>query len=82
MSEQPVTTPAEGSFTADLRGVHYDFLKARVPAWFNQGLLQRQEELANHEMELPSGYLTATAQEKTALAESHTRYHAVLPSVR
>ncbi|MEA3170740.1 MAG: hypothetical protein QOI97_3688, partial [Pseudomonas sp.] len=31
MSEQPVTSTPEGTFNADLRGVHYDFLKERVP---------------------------------------------------
>lgn len=81
MSEQPATTAPEGTFNVDLRGVHYDFLKERVPAWFNQGTVQRQEELANHEMELPSWYLSATAQEKTALADSHTRYRETLNKV-
>ncbi len=81
MSEQPVTSTAEGSFNVDLRGVHYDFLKDRVPTWFTQASSSRQEELASHEMELPSWYLTATAQEKTALAQSHTRYRETLNQV-
>ncbi|NWA84142.1 hypothetical protein HX783_15280 [Pseudomonas sp. D2002] len=81
MPEQPVTSPPEGSFNVDLRGVHYDFLKDRVPAWFSQGSTQRQEELANHEMELPSWYLTATAQQKADLADSHTRYRETLNQV-
>ncbi|WP_448653175.1 NEL-type E3 ubiquitin ligase domain-containing protein [Pseudomonas fluorescens] len=81
MSEQPVTFTPEGTFNADLRGVHYDFLKDRVPNWFNQAMPQRQEELANHEMELPSWYLTATAQQKADLADSHTRYRETLNQV-
>ena len=81
MPEQPVTSTPEGSFNVDLRGVHYDFLKDRVPAWFSQGSTQRQEELANHEMELPSWYLTATAQQKADLADSHTRYRETLNQV-
>lgn len=81
MSEQPVPPTAEGSFNVDLRGVHYDFLKDRVPAWFNQGSSQRQEELANHVIELPSWYLSATAEQKSALADSHTRYRETLNQV-
>ena len=81
MSEQPVTLTPEGTFNVDLRGVHYDFLKDRVPAWFNQGSPQRQEELANHDMELPSWYLTVTVQQKADLADSHTRYRETLNQV-
>ena len=81
MSEQPVTSTPEGTFNADLRGVHYDFLKERVPAWFTQGSTQRQEELANHDTELPSWYLTATAQQKAELAARHTRYRETLNQV-
>ena len=81
MSEQPVTSTPEGTFNADLRGVHYDFLKERVPVWFTQGSTQRQEELANHDTELPSWYLTATAQQKAELAARHTRYRETLNQV-
>lgn len=61
--------------------MHYDFLKDRVPAWFYQATLQRQQELANHEMVLPSWYSTLTAQQKSALADSHTRYRETLNQV-
>ena len=81
MSEQPVTPAPKGTFNASLRGVHYDFLKDRVPSWFNQGSTQRQEELANHTFELPSWYLTATAQQKADLADSHNRYRETLNQV-
>ncbi|MGU3306801.1 NEL-type E3 ubiquitin ligase domain-containing protein [Pseudomonas sp. M5A4_2d] len=81
MSEQPVTLTPEGTFNVDLRGVHYDFLKDRVPSWFNQSATARQEELANHDMELPSWYLTATVQQKADLAASHTRYRETLNQV-
>jgi hypothetical protein len=80
MSEQPAPT-AEGTFNADLRGVHFDFLKDRVPGWFNQGSTARQEELAHHELQLPRWYLTATAQQKADLADSHTRYRETLNQV-
>lgn len=81
MSEQPVTPPPEGTFNVDLRGVHYNFLKERVPAWFNQATAQRQQELADHELELPSWYLSATAQQKADLADSHNRYREALNQV-
>ncbi|AZE70857.1 hypothetical protein C4K00_0600 [Pseudomonas synxantha] len=81
MSEQPVTPTPEGTFNVDLRGVHYDFLKDRVPAWFNQAIALRQDELANHELELPSWYLSATAQQKADLADSHNRYRETLNRV-
>ncbi|WP_046070684.1 NEL-type E3 ubiquitin ligase domain-containing protein [Pseudomonas synxantha] len=81
MSEQPVTPPPEGTFNVDLRGVHYDFLKERVPAWFNQATAQRQQELADHELELPGWYLIATAQQKADLADNHRRYRETLNQV-
>ncbi|CRM65332.1 NEL-type E3 ubiquitin ligase domain-containing protein [Pseudomonas sp. 44 R 15] len=77
----PPPSSAEGIFNVDLRGVHYDFLKDRVPAWFNQSAAQRQQELADHEMELPSWYLSATAQSRSELAASHIRYRDALNRV-
>jgi hypothetical protein len=76
----PAPTPA-GAFNTDLRGVHYDFLKERVPTWFTQASTQRQEELANHEMELPSWYLTATPEARAALADSHIQYRKALNDI-
>ncbi|NVZ81982.1 hypothetical protein HX836_09260 [Pseudomonas yamanorum] len=81
MSEQPINPTPEGTFNVDLRGVHYDFLKNRVPAWFLGALNRRQEELANHQMELPNWYLNATHQQKADLADSHTRYREALNQV-
>ena len=71
----------DATFTADLRGVHYDFLKQRVPSWFLNGTTQRQEELGQHEMDIPSWYLAATHQDKTTLAEQHTRFRETLNSI-
>ena len=80
VSLAPVTTPA-GMFNADLRGVHYDFLKDRVPTWFSGASTQRQLELAQHEMELPSWYLTAMPEDRTALADSHIQYREALNNI-
>ncbi|VVO47756.1 hypothetical protein PS838_00130 [Pseudomonas fluorescens] len=77
----PPVTPSAGTFNADLRGVHYDLLKDHVPTWFTQASTQRQEELARHEMELPSWYLTATPEARTALANSHIQYRKALNDI-
>lgn len=36
MSNLTATAIPVGVFNADARSVHYDFLKDRVPSWFNQ----------------------------------------------
>ncbi len=75
-------THATGVFNADARGVHYDFLKDRVPAWFNLASTQRQEELAGHEMhQLPSWYRAASPDAKAVLGDRHTRYRQALNTV-
>ena len=66
----PETTPPEGTFDVDLRGIHYDFLKDRIPGWFRQATPQRQQELAGHPLQLPAGY----AALKAALNASHVRW--------
>ncbi|WP_025857317.1 NEL-type E3 ubiquitin ligase domain-containing protein [Pseudomonas sp. CHM02] len=75
----PSTVTATGVLNADLRGVHYDFLKERVPAWFNQASQRRQEELASHELfQIPSWYRAASPDARAALAGSHTAYREAL----
>lgn len=75
-------THATGVFNADARSVHYDFLKDRVPAWFNQASTQRQVELANHELhQLPDWYRAASPEAKGVLADSHTAYREAANSV-
>ncbi|NWC85802.1 hypothetical protein HX793_08605 [Pseudomonas reactans] len=82
MSQPNSTATLVGVFNADARGVHYDFLKDRVPAWFNQASRQRQEELANHEMhQLPSWYRAASTEAKGLLGDSHTRYRETLNAI-
>lgn len=73
----PATLPPEGMFNADLRGVHYDFLKDRIPAWFRQANPRRQQELAAHPLQLPDGYAAA----KPALSASHARWRAALNAI-
>lgn len=76
------STLPEGTFTTDLRGVHYDFLKDRVPSWFNQAIPYRQEELGNHEMhQLPSWYRTASPDARARLADSHSTFRETLNTI-
>lgn len=72
------SSPRTGEFTADLRGVHYDFLKHRIPAWFAQGTQKRQEELANHPVQIPAWYRAASPELKAAMQDSHGRYRDAL----
>jgi hypothetical protein len=71
----------EGTFNVDLRGVHYDFLKDRIPAWFSESSVQRKVEAGSHELQLPAWYKTATSTQKKALADSHARFRETLNQV-
>ncbi|MHC8364988.1 NEL-type E3 ubiquitin ligase domain-containing protein [Pseudomonas sp. ZT5P21] len=73
---QPSTSP--GTVNSDLRGVHYDFLKDRLPSWFTDSDAKRQRELAEHPLEIPAWYRKATSEQKKALAETHKRYRETL----
>lgn len=74
----PPDSPQDAMVTADLRGVHYDFLKERIPSWYLQATTSRQEELAGHELALPSWYLAAPAQSRQKLATQHNTYREAL----
>lgn len=79
-STQP-SVAAEGTFNSDLRGVHYDFLKGRIPAWFTGSSAQRQLETGRHALQLPGWYKTATSAQKKALADSHARFRETLNQI-
>ncbi|WP_158619147.1 DUF6543 domain-containing protein [Pseudomonas sp. KBW05] len=73
------TPPAAGgTLNADLRGVHYDLLKTRVPTWFSQGPAHRQMELGNYELHLPSWYRRAPPEQHAALSRSHLDFREAL----
>ena len=72
----PDSSP-QGTFNADLRGVHYDFLKDHTPAWFSQATRHRQEELARHPLQLPAWY----TRSKPALVASHRRWRKTLNDI-
>ncbi|MBO0494796.1 DUF6543 domain-containing protein [Pseudomonas sp. Marseille-Q1929] len=62
---------------AHSQNVHYDFIKARIPTWFTQASARRQQELANHPLQLPPGYASA----KFALAAGHSRMREALNAI-
>ena len=69
--------PPEGTFNADLRGVHYDFLKRHIPGWFSRAPAARQQELASHTLQLPAWFDAA----KPTRVASHTRWRETLNAV-
>nr|WP_315411912.1 DUF6543 domain-containing protein [uncultured Pseudomonas sp.] len=76
----PVLT-SEERFPSDFRGVHYDFLKSRIPHWFMQASAARQAELARQELHLPSWYLKANPSARSSLSASHSRLRTTLNTV-
>ncbi|MFJ2679589.1 dermonecrotic toxin domain-containing protein [Pseudomonas sivasensis] len=66
--------PSPASSSPGYSGVHYDFLKSRVPSWFLQAPKQRQQELADHPLQLPDWYLKADSAGRASLAVAHTRF--------
>ncbi|NVZ51947.1 hypothetical protein HX792_16495 [Pseudomonas sp. B6002] len=82
MSENPVPVSSpEGTLNVDPRGVHYDFLKSRIPRWFMQAAPDRQRALADHPLSLPAWYSTAPAVARQALAGGQTRFQERLNEV-
>lgn len=65
---------AEGRFNADLRGVHHDFIKDRLPGWFTQASARRQQELAAHPFQLPDWYTSASPPALAQLNASHRQW--------
>ena len=62
-------------------GVHYDFLKARIPTWFIQAAARRQQELGSHTLQLPAWYAAAAPAARAALALGHNRFRTSLNRV-
>ncbi|NWD80662.1 leucine-rich repeat domain-containing protein [Pseudomonas reactans] len=72
----PETLPSD-FLHEDAQGVHYDFLKERIPAWFREATPQRQQELAKHKLQLPAWYAAA----RPVLAADHGRMRETLNSI-
>jgi hypothetical protein len=58
-------------------GEHFDLLKSRIPGWYSGAIVQRQQELSDHELVLPDWYAKASPD----LGDSHSRYRERLNQV-
>ena len=63
------------------RGLHLDLLKARIPGWYSGAIVQRQQELSDHELELPDWYVKTSHETRTSLKRSHSRYRETLNQI-
>lgn len=63
------------------QGEHFDLLKARIPGWYSGAIVQRQQELSDHELTLPDWYAKASTDLWNSLKDSHSRYRERLNQV-
>ncbi|SFO52648.1 C-terminal novel E3 ligase, LRR-interacting [Pseudomonas sp. NFACC24-1] len=63
------------------QGEHLDLLKARIPGWYSGAIVQRQQELSDHELTLPHWYAKASPDLWNSLKDSHSRYRERLNQV-
>jgi hypothetical protein len=63
------------------QGEHFDLLKARIPGWYSGAIVQRQQELSDHELTLPHWYAKASPDLWNSLKDSHSRYRERLNQV-
>lgn len=59
---------------ASAHGEHFDLLKTRIPGWYSGAIVQRQQELSDHQLELPDWYAKASPSLRASLKDSHSRY--------
>lgn len=63
------------------QGEHLDLLKSRIPGWYSGAIVQRQQELSDHELTLPDWYAKASPDLRDSLKDSHSRYRERLNQV-
>ncbi|WP_431080506.1 NEL-type E3 ubiquitin ligase domain-containing protein [Pseudomonas thivervalensis] len=63
------------------QGEHFDLLKSRIPGWYSGAIVQRQQELSDHELELPGWYAKASPDLRDSLKDSHAQYRERLNQV-
>ncbi|WP_024617359.1 NEL-type E3 ubiquitin ligase domain-containing protein [Pseudomonas kilonensis] len=73
--------PILGPVRPESRGLHLDLLKARIPGWYSGAIVQRQQELSDHELELPDWYVKTSHETRTSLKHSHSRYRETLNQI-
>jgi hypothetical protein len=62
-------------------GLHFELLKTRIPGWYSGAIVQRQQELSDHTLELPDWYLETSLQTKSHLKKNHSRYRDILNQI-
>lgn len=62
-------------------GTHYDFIKAKIPAWFTQSSARRRDELTRQTLQLPHWFVAATPATRATLALGHARFRDSLNTV-
>lgn len=62
-------------------GEHFDLLKARIPGWYSGAIVQRQQELSDHALELPGWYAQASPDLWNSLKDNHSLYRERLNEV-
>lgn len=63
------------------RGLHVDLLKTRIPGWYSGAIVRRQQELSEHELELPAWYVKTSHDTQSHLKKSHLRYRETLNQI-
>ncbi|WP_339478456.1 NEL-type E3 ubiquitin ligase domain-containing protein [Pseudomonas sp. RL_5y_Pfl2_73] len=76
MSE-PILPPVR----PEARGLHLDLLKTRIPGWYSGAIVQRQQALSEHALELPDWYVKASHETRANLKSRHSRYRETLNQV-
>lgn len=69
------------SLSPESNGVHYEFLKEKIPQWYMGASSDRQKELGAQLLALPEWYKKASSTLKTASKESHVAYRTSLNSL-
>ncbi|MCQ6255718.1 NEL-type E3 ubiquitin ligase domain-containing protein [Pseudomonas sp. Q11] len=63
------------------QGEHFELLKAHIPGWYRGAIVQRQQELSDHALELPDWYAKASPDLWSSLKDSHSLYRERLNQV-
>ncbi len=73
--------PILGPVRPESRGMHLDLLKTRIPGWYSGAIVQRQQELSDHVLDLPDWYVKASHETRARLKQSHARYRETLNQI-
>lgn len=78
---EPTLAKTDMTPTTQEKGEHYDLLKSRIPDWFMSAIVQRQQALRDHDLDLPEWYVKAAHSTRARLNSSHAQYARMLNQV-